>query len=322
MASIKNIDGKYRVFIFKMGVRKSKVFDVKAKAVAWATQTEADILAGKTGAVPDKTFGDLLDEYASRVSPTKRGERWEKVRINLVKRDPIAAVKLSQLAAPDFANWRDRRLLSVSAASVRREWNLLSSAINIAVKEWHWLPINSMKDVKRPAAPDSRDRLISEDELVRLAYVFGDDVTTATGRVWQAFQFAIETGMRAGEIVGLTWDRVFLDKCYCSTFGKTQAARRDVALSQRAIEIIRGIGIEAGLVFNLNSAQIDSLFRKAKSKAGIEDLHFHDSRHEAITRLAKKLDVLDLARMVGHRDLRMLSIYYNATAESMANKLN
>lgn len=321
MASIKQHDGKWRVFIFKKGIRKTKIFDVKAKAVAWATQTEADIIAGKTGAVPNKTFGDLLTEYARRVSPTKKGERWEKVRIELVKRGDIAKVQLSDLNASHFADWRDTRLSQVSPASVRREWVLLSHALNIAMKEWKWIPTNPMTEVRRPAPTASRDRLISTEELERLAHVFGQNVDTVMGRVGQAFLFAIETAMRAGEITGLTWDRVYLDKRYCTVqLGKTQAARRDVALSPMAIEILKGLGTE-GSVFNLNSAQIDSLFRKAKAKAMIEDLHFHDTRHEAITRLAKKLDVLDLARMVGHRDLRMLSVYYNATAESMAGKL-
>jgi integrase len=64
------------------------------------------------------------------------------------------------------------------------------------------------------------------------------------------------------------------------------------------------------------------MFRKAKARAMIADATFHDTRHLAITRLAKKLDVLDLARMVGHRDLRQLQIYYNETAEVMAVRLD
>lgn len=61
--------------------------------------------------------------------------------------------------------------------------------------------------------------------------------------------------------------------------------------------------------------------RQARDRAGLADLHFHDSRATAITRLAKRLDVLELARMVGHRDLRMLQVYYRETAEELAAKL-
>ncbi|MCB1764228.1 MAG: site-specific integrase, partial [Gammaproteobacteria bacterium] len=63
-------------------------------------------------------------------------------------------------------------------------------------------------------------------------------------------------------------------------------------------------------------------FRKIKNRTQIENLTFHDTRHEAITRLSKKLDVLDLARMVGIRDLKILMVYYNATASEIAERLN
>lgn len=55
--------------------------------------------------------------------------------------------------------------------------------------------------------------------------------------------------------------------------------------------------------------------------AKLGDLAFHDSRHDAITRLAQKLNVLQLARMVWHRDIRSLQTHYNETAESMARLL-
>jgi len=58
------------------------------------------------------------------------------------------------------------------------------------------------------------------------------------------------------------------------------------------------------------------------SKTKIKDLTFHDTRHEAITRLAKKLDVLDLARMVGHRDIKQLLTYYNKSAKEIASQLD
>ena len=76
-------------------------------------------------------------------------------------------------------------------------------------------------------------------------------------------------------------------------------------------------------VFGIKPALLDALFRKAKRKAGLADadLHFHDTRHEGITRLAAVLGVLELARAVGHRDLRMLQTYYNESAEDIAKKL-
>lgn len=122
----------------------------------------------------------------------------------------------------------------------------------------------------------------------------------------------------------LPWDDVLLDKRTVRVRGgKTAAAKRDVPLSAEAMRILNQLsGNRLQLpVFGLTTPQIDALFRKAKAKALVSGLTFHDMRHTAITRLARKLDVLSLARMVGHRDLRMLQIYFNPSAEDLADRL-
>jgi integrase len=97
-----------------------------------------------------------------------------------------------------------------------------------------------------------------------------------------------------------------------------------VPLSPRAVALLELLPPpkENGTVFGLTAKSLDALFRKAKTRAAIDDATFHDTRHLAITRLAKKLNVLDLARMVGHRDLKQLQVYYNETAEEMAKRLD
>lgn len=324
MAYIRKRGKGYYVEIRKLGVEKNATFDSKTEAAKWAADTEALIVAGKDTGIPDITFGQLLDRYAKEVSSTKRGEKWEKTRIELVKRDELAKVKLVLLDERHVSEWRDRRLKQVSAASVRREWNILSAACSIAVKEWKWLQRHPMKDVKRPAAPECRDRRISQKEIDALLYALGYDgntPSTITARVGAAFLFAIETGMRAGEIAGLKWDKVFLERSFLKTSGKTRAAFRDVPLSPTAIKILKSLDRDGETVFCLNTQQIDALFRKAKAKALIDGLHFHDTRAEAVTRLASKLDINALARAIGHKDLRMLQIYYRESAEDIAKKL-
>jgi integrase len=86
-------------------------------------------------------------------------------------------------------------------------------------------------------------------------------------------------------------------------------------------EIIALLPREAATVFDVEPGTRDALFRKARDRAQIEDLHFHDSRAEAIWRLSKKLDVLELARIIGHRDVRSLMIYYQTTADELADRL-
>lgn len=327
MASLQKRGKGWFAQVRRGGVSKSASFTTKAEAVAWAAQIEHGIMSGQRGEVPpDKTFGDLLNRYADEVSTTKRGERWERMRIGLTLRDDVAKVKLREFDARAVSAWRDRRLKQVSPASVQREWNLLSNACSIAIREWKWLKENPMREVRRPPPTEPRDRLATDNEIERLLFALGYDydtkTETASARIGAAMLFAIETAMRAGEIAGLTWANIKLPQRFCKIeAGKTSAARRDVPLSAEAIRIIEQMPMDADTVFNTTTAQIDALFRKAKARAMIEDLHFHDFRHLAITRLAGKLDVLALARMVGHRDLRQLQVYYNLSAEDMAGRL-
>ena len=99
MASFRKRGGSWEASVVRHGIRKTATFDTKAEASAWATAIEAEILAGKRGDVPNKTFGELLDRYLVDVSANKRGEKWEKARIGLTQRDNVAKVKLVDLSA-------------------------------------------------------------------------------------------------------------------------------------------------------------------------------------------------------------------------------
>ena len=72
----------------------------------------------------------------------------------------------------------------------------------------------------------------------------------------------------------------------------------------------------------MSARNLDANFRKYRERAGVEGITFHDTRHLAITRLSKRLDVLALARMTGHRDLKQLQRYYNESAEELAGRLD
>jgi len=93
MATIEKRGSSWRAQVKCKGHRTSATFSTKAEASAWAAKTEAEIIAGKRGEVPNKTFGELLERYRDEVSVVKKGERWERARIGLVQRDSLAKVK-------------------------------------------------------------------------------------------------------------------------------------------------------------------------------------------------------------------------------------
>lgn len=190
---------------------ESGTFPTKQSAIAWATAIENQWFAGKRGSIVDRPFSALLERYRDEVSPSKRGVKLEQNRLNALLRDPIAAVRTRHLASSDAADWRDRRLKVVTAATVRRDWALICTVCNVAVQEWKWLQANPFKGVKKPAAPEARDRLPTGAEIAALnvASSYGPGpLTTNTQRAIAAFHLAIETGMRVGEICNLTWGRV------------------------------------------------------------------------------------------------------------------
>lgn len=329
MAKARKRGNSWRIEVREKGISQSGSFSTKARADAWAARVKTEIADGIAGNVPNKPFSALLERYRDFVSVHKAGERWERLRIGLYLRDhtELVDVNLRELNATHVAAWRDKRLAQVSPGSVLREWKLLSSACNVARREWHWLKVNPFSDVKRPKPPDARDVMFSDAQIERLTNALGTDASTATGRTCIAFLFALETAMRIGEICALTVDdiqgTVAKVRGIDRGAGKTRAARRDVPLSIEALRLLALLPAVDGnaRIFRINTQQADALFRKGKARALVYERHFHDSRANALTRMAKKLDILALAKAVGHKDLRQLQVYYRESAADMAARL-
>ena len=140
-----------------------------------------------------------------------------------------------------------------------------------------------------------------------------------------ALFFAIETAMRASEIQELTWDRVFFEKKIVYLPDTKNGSARTVPLSAEAIRILDRFkeikSDENESVFQLN--EISNTFYKLKEILGLKHLNFHDSRREACSRLAKKVDVMTLAKISGHKDIKiLLSTYYAPDMSEVAGLLD
>lgn len=318
MASIRKRGDGWRAEVYRNGERDSQTFRTKQEASRWALQREAELTGAR---LPDKTVGDAMSRFAKDVAPSRRGGRWEAIRLQSLQRDALARKPLERLAGPDIAAWRDDRMLEVSPATVAREMALIRTVLETARRDWGWLRDKPMAEVKVPRSPPSRKRRISDAEVDRVRIATGledgDLADTAMQRTGLAFLFALETAMRAGEILGLTWADV-REKSVELPRTKNGDSRR-VPLSPRAREIIAALPRDRPTCFDLQAGTRDALWRRAV--AGIDNLHFHDSRAEAIARLSKKLDVLELARVIGHRDIKSLMIYYETDADELADRL-
>jgi integrase len=325
MASIIKRGDKWIAQVFKLGVRKAASFPTKGKAQAWATQIEAEIIAGKKQTSTDKTLRDALLKYGEEVSKTKRGARWELIRINAWQSLPFVDYKLADVATPRLAEWRDERLKTVKTSTVNRELNLLASIFEQARREWQWIDVNPIRDVRRPPQPKHRERLFTNEEISIITSQLGfesyDEIHTKSQIIAMALLFALETAMRREEITSLEWDRIDMKRKFLSLPKTKNGDARQVPLSKKAIEILTSLQ-KFDRPFDVDKDVLSTLFRKACIRAGIENGRFHDARATALTRLSSKLNVLELARLAGHRDIKSLQIYYRETAESLATKLD
>ncbi len=329
MATIIQRGDKWRVQIRIKGVSKSATFSRHADAKAWAARTETEIIDGIQGNIPKYlTFGDLLTRYAAEITPKKRGSISENYRIGRMQKSKLARISVADLRPADFADFRDARLQSVSGSSVNRELSTLSAVCDTAMREWGLMRENPVKKISKPKNPKERSRRPTQQEVddicAALLYDTGSPPKLAMQRVAAAFLFAIETAMRAGEICGLTWDNIDFTRRLAHLPMTKNGHSRDVPLSRRAIEILNNLrGIHPTRVFDLTSQTLDVMFRRARDKCGIQDLHFHDSRREALTRLSKKVPVETLAKISGHRDLSiLLNVYYRPDMAEIADMLD
>lgn len=322
MATIYRSGAGWRAQVCVKGVRDSVVRPTRQEAAQWALQREAEMGGRK---LPDKTLKDALTQYEDDVTPTRKNPRWEEIKIACLKRDPLAKRKLAGLNCDDMAAWRDSRLKLVKPATVARELTLLRAVLEYVRKPpLRWIHTNPMQDVAWPEVPGGRRRRVTPEEVmqVRLAFGIGRDyqAATQTQRVGLAFLFALETAMRSGEMVALDWRDVKLSARYVILRATKNGDSREVPLTTAACDILRALPGNEGLVFGLTDALRDALWRKNRP-AALRDLNFHDSRGEAVWRLSKKLDLLQLAQVIGHRDIKSLQHYYRATAAEMAMQL-
>lgn len=288
----------------------------------------------------DMAFADLIQLYAEKVTPHKRGGRVETVILSsYIKSFPRLMKKpVNQLGQLDMIQFRDERLKKVKSATVARDLGLLSAVFKYARQELRIMSSSPLDDVAKPKQSVSRNRRISQDEIERILDAFKYDgrsqpITKKQQTAW-AFLFAIETAMRASEITGLKWADVY-DKHVELELTKNGAARK-VPLSKRAIELLSYMrGIDETDVCTLKNKVADGevgrgglsayFTQVVKGKLKINDLTFHDTRHEAISRMVKnaKLPVEVLAKITGHKTISILiNTYYNPDIEELANHLH
>ncbi len=327
MASIRNRQGKWQARIIRKGFAPiTKSFIAKQDAERWARQIEADIDKGSytNAALAERTlFKDVIERYVQEVTLKTRSMKEDTYRLRALARHPIARLRMTAITPIKVAEYRDERLNNVSNGAVIRELSYFSSIINHARREWGINILNPIPLVKKPASPQGRSRTLSNDELERLLKACMPRVKNGNIWVLPVVKFALASAMRRGEILGLRWSDISFDRHTAYIPLTKNGTSRTVPLSSEALTILRELPRSLdGRVFPINGPNLSVIFDKARRIAKVEDFHFHDLRHLAITRLAERLpNLIELSAVSGHKSLAMLKRYYHPNPESLAKKL-
>lgn len=310
---------------------KTKTFATRQEALAWMTMQET----GRPldlGVQPiekkyrDMKVRDLLKRYAKEITPGKAGADIEEVRIKTLLREPFANLGVLDITTADMQEYVKRRLREVEGSTINRNLSLMSNVFTVAIRTWK-VPMKEhpVRDVVRPPENPPRDRRLSaEEERALLA----ECDRSRGGYLRDAVELAIETALREGELVELQWQNVIFAKRTIRIVRSKNGEGRAVPMSRRAMAILQARNpnnLEFGPVFpDLKGPALHRAFIRACERAGIEDLTFHDLRHEAISRWAEgnKFSLLEISSMSGHKSLRMLKRYAHSDAERLAERLD
>ncbi len=324
MATFSNRNNKWHVRVRRVGQPTvAKTFLTKQDAEKWARSIEVELDRGtyinKSSA--EKTqFKDILQQYLINVIPSMRSSKEEAIRLKSLMRHPIAQINMAQLSPKHLADYRDERLKVIKPNTVIRELAVLSSVINHARREWSLNITNPVSMIKKPSYAQGRDRTLNAEELSRLF------IQLEKIGLWYKplAEFALETSMRRGELMSLLWVNINFEKSVALLPLTKNGYSRYVPLSTKAISILKSLPRDIeGRVFPLNKQTVSILFLRATRRAKIENFHFHDLRHMALSRLSSKFtNILELAVISGHRELRMLQRYVHIKAEDLVIKLN
>lgn len=305
---------------------QSATFERLTDAKKWAQSTEAAIRENrhfKTTEAKRHTLAELIDRYIRDVLPSKKSAKVQAQQLTWWRAE-IGSYTLADVTPSLLAECRDTlgrettvRHTQRSPASVVRYMAALSHAFTIAVKEWGWLEDSPMRKVTKPKESRGRVRFLSDDERVRLLKACKE---SSNPYLYPVVVLALSTGMRNGEIMGLTWDSVDLNRGRAILHETKNGERRAVALTGHALEILKELGkvrrIDGNLIFpskeNRTQKPMDlrTPWEAALKKAGIDDFRFHDLRHSAASYLAMNgASLAEIAEVLGHKTLQMVKRY-------------
>lgn len=323
MAYFERRGNRWRVQIRRKGAPpESATFHSRAQADEWARLREAELVGIRHGLAPRRSVRQAIEHYRDHVAPAHRGARWEVIRLDKIARELDWADRpLGGVSGDDVDSWVRSQRLALAPSSVRREYGILRAVFAAAVG-WGWLRASPFAGRKPPPEGAPRKQRVSDADAAALCEALGWSgrrPETASQVVAAAFLWCIATAMRQGEALSLERSAVAGKVAHLDR--TKNGDERDVPLRPAALALLELLPAE-GYLFPVTSGTCDTLFRRARDACGLLHVRFHDSRREGTTRLASQVDVLTLAKITGHRDIKtLLKTYYQPSMDDVAERL-
>ena len=351
-AIVKTPSGTWKAVIRKTGwPTTAKTFRTKRDAEDWARGTEDEMVRGvyiRRATADRLTIATALDRYLKEVTPTKRpsSQEGERRRAAILKRE-LGQYSLAALTPEIIAGFRDERLAGLDRRNkkgepipranntVRLELALLGHLFTIAIKEWRiGLGWNPVLNIRRPAPGPGRNRRLSAGEEKRLLNAIDEHSNPMLS--WIA-HIALETGMRASEILTLRRMQVDLKRRIVRLLETKNTQPRTVPLSLAAVKFFRSAlnhpvrPIDTDLIFygepgkdgKRRPYQFNPVWMKIKREQGLADVRFHDLRHEAVSRFVEAgFSDQEVSAISGHKSMQMLKRYTHLRAEDLVTRLD
>ena len=328
MATIRKRGTGWQAQVRRKGTTLSRTFIQRQDAQRWANQTELE--ADQKGFQTDRkvldrtTTADLLKRFRDEVVPIRRCPIKETFMINSLLRSGWVDKPLSDLTSEDIASHRDRRTAIVRPGTVIRELGLLQHILEVARVEWS-IPLNQnpVRAIRKPKADRPRERRLQTGEFDRILDALNG---SRNPQLKPLILFALETGMRRGELLNAIWGDVnWTDSTLRIPITKN-GEPRTIPLTKKARYILADLSFDfwdRARIFPMTGEAVKLGWKRLTTRASIPDIHFHDLRHEAVSRFFELgLTVPEVALISGHKDPRMLFRYTHLRAEDLARKVN
>ncbi|QAU35140.1 site-specific integrase [Janthinobacterium sp. 17J80-10] len=342
MATItKTPSGTWKAVIRRSGWPSAiKTFRTKRDAEDWARGTEDEMVRGvyiQRGPSEKTTIKEALERYQREIVPTKKEstQRREGARMRELT-SYFGKYSLAAITPDLIAKFRDFRLAQGKANNtVRLELALLGHLFTVAIKEWHvGLIYNPVANVRKPSPGAGRNRRLTSAEQKKLLEAIDQHNNPMLGWI---VRLAIETGMRQSEILGLRRSQIDIGRRIVRLVDTKNDSARTVPLTKAATEVLQQAldnpirPIDTNLIFfgepgktgERRAYQFTKVWNRIKKRLGLADLHFHDLRHEAVSRLVEGgLSDQEVASISGHKSMQMLRRYTHLRAEDLVSRLD